>query len=145
MEPVTPEPGTWDGAPLRIAYVLGTTAGGTGRHVAMLAQGCAARGMVVRVFGPAETAHRYFPGPRDPGGQDPAPRDPEVRDPGVEDPGVRDPGVEDPGGTDGSGDGLARAPGFAVVAIGDRPRPGPDLAAVLRLRRLLRAWATRSA
>ena len=141
MEPVTPEPGTWDGAPLRIAYVLGTTAGGTGRHVAMLAQGCAARGMVVRVFGPAETAHRYFPGPRDPGGQDPAPRDPEVRDPGVEDPGVRDPGVEDPGGTDGSGDGLARAPGFAVVAIGDRPRPGPDLAAVLRLRRLLRAWA----
>ena len=138
---MTPEPGTWDGAPLRIAYVLGTTAGGTGRHVAMLAQGCAARGMVVRVFGPAETAHRYFPGPRDPGGQDPAPRDPEVRDPGVEDPGVRDPGVEDPGGTDGSGDGLARAPGFAVVAIGDRPRPGPDLAAVLRLRRLLRAWA----
>src|SRR5215831_452173 len=63
MEPVTPEPGTLDGAPLRIAYVLGTTAGGTGPHVAMLAQGCAARGMVVRVFGPAGTAHRYLPGP----------------------------------------------------------------------------------
>jgi glycosyltransferase involved in cell wall biosynthesis len=39
----------------RIAYVIGTTTGGTGRHVAMLAEGCAARGLAVTVFGPAGT------------------------------------------------------------------------------------------
>ena len=110
MEPVTPEPGDRDGPPLRIAYVLGTTAGGTGPHVAMLAQGCAARGMAVRVFGPAETGRRYFPGQQDPA-------------------------------AGGTGEGPALAPGFAPVAIGDRPRPGRDLVAVLRLRRLLRDWA----
>lgn len=38
---------------VRIAYVLGTTAGGTGRHVVMLATGCAAAGSQVSVFGPA--------------------------------------------------------------------------------------------
>jgi len=110
MEPVTPEPGGRDGAPLRIAYVLGTTAGGTGPHVAMLAQGCAARGMTVRVLGPAETGRRYFPGQQEPA-------------------------------TGGTGDGPARPYGFAAVAIGEQPRPGRDLAAVLRLRRLLRDWA----
>jgi glycosyltransferase involved in cell wall biosynthesis len=103
VEPVSPEPGEPVGAPLRIAYVLGTTAGGTGPHVAMLAQGCAARGMAVRVFGPAETGRRYFPGPG-------------------------------PGGA-------AAVPGFAAVEMTDRPRPAHDLAAVLRLRRLLRGWA----
>jgi glycosyltransferase involved in cell wall biosynthesis len=44
----------------RIAYVIGATAGGTGRHVAMLAEGCAARGLAVSVFGPAAT-RRLFP------------------------------------------------------------------------------------
>ena len=39
----------------RVAYVIATTAGGTGRHVAMLAEGCAARGLAVRVFGPPAT------------------------------------------------------------------------------------------
>ncbi len=38
-----------------IGFVLGTTAGGTGRHVAMLARACAGAGWQVRVFGPAET------------------------------------------------------------------------------------------
>jgi glycosyltransferase involved in cell wall biosynthesis len=107
---VTPAPGGRDGAPPRIAYVLGTTAGGTGPHVAMLAQGCAARGMAVRVFGPADTGRRYFPG-----GQDPA--------------------------LGRTGGGPGQPPGFTAVAIGDRPRPGRDLAAVLRLRRLLRDWS----
>ena len=41
--------------PSRIAYVIGTTAGGTGRHAAMLAEGCTARGLAVSVFGPAVT------------------------------------------------------------------------------------------
>jgi glycosyltransferase involved in cell wall biosynthesis len=45
---------------LRIAYVMGTTAGGTGRHVAMLAEGCAGRGLTVSAFGPDAT-RRLFP------------------------------------------------------------------------------------
>jgi glycosyltransferase involved in cell wall biosynthesis len=40
----------------RIGYVLGTAAGGTWRHVGMLARGSAAAGYSVRVFGPAGTA-----------------------------------------------------------------------------------------
>jgi glycosyltransferase involved in cell wall biosynthesis len=38
-----------------VAYVIGTTAGGTGRHAAMLARGCTARGLTVSVFGPPAT------------------------------------------------------------------------------------------
>lgn len=38
---------------MRIAFVVGTTVGGTGTHVAMLAAGCATRGMAVSVLGPA--------------------------------------------------------------------------------------------
>jgi glycosyltransferase involved in cell wall biosynthesis len=39
-----------------VAFVAGTTAGGTGAHVRMLAAGCARRGMAVSVFGPASAA-----------------------------------------------------------------------------------------
>ena len=48
-------PGTGARAGLRVSYLLAATAGGTGRHVAMLAGGCAARGATVRVYGPAAT------------------------------------------------------------------------------------------
>jgi glycosyltransferase involved in cell wall biosynthesis len=40
---------------MTIAFVLATSAGGVGRHVKMLAAGCAARGVPVAVFGPAPT------------------------------------------------------------------------------------------
>jgi glycosyltransferase involved in cell wall biosynthesis len=40
---------------VKVALVLGTSTGGTGRHVLMLAAGCAARGMPAEVFGPAQT------------------------------------------------------------------------------------------
>jgi glycosyltransferase involved in cell wall biosynthesis len=40
---------------MKIAFVLGTSTGGTARHVKMLADGCAARGATVEVFGPAQT------------------------------------------------------------------------------------------
>jgi glycosyltransferase involved in cell wall biosynthesis len=40
---------------MMIAFVLGTSTGGTARHVRMLADGCAARGLAVEVFGPAQT------------------------------------------------------------------------------------------
>jgi glycosyltransferase involved in cell wall biosynthesis len=40
---------------VKLAFVLGTSTGGTGRHVRMLAAGCAARGVRVEVFGPVQT------------------------------------------------------------------------------------------
>ena len=40
---------------MRLALVLGTSTGGTARHVKMLAAGCAARGVPAEVFGPAQT------------------------------------------------------------------------------------------
>jgi glycosyltransferase involved in cell wall biosynthesis len=40
---------------VKVAFVLGTSTGGTGRHVLMLAAGCAARGIAVEVFGPGQT------------------------------------------------------------------------------------------
>jgi glycosyltransferase involved in cell wall biosynthesis len=46
---------------VRVGYVLGTTEGGTGRHVAMLAAGCAEAGLGVRVFGP-QAAVGVMPG-----------------------------------------------------------------------------------
>jgi glycosyltransferase involved in cell wall biosynthesis len=40
---------------VKVAFVLGTSTGGTARHVKMLAAGAAARGVSVEVFGPART------------------------------------------------------------------------------------------
>jgi glycosyltransferase involved in cell wall biosynthesis len=73
----------------RVCYVIGTTAGGTGRHVEMLARGCAQRRLAVSVLGPASAARQF----------------PDIT--------------------------------FVAVDIADRPRPARDVAAVLRLRRLL--------
>lgn len=39
----------------RVGFVVGTTAGGTGRHVAMLAKACAEAGALAGVFGPEES------------------------------------------------------------------------------------------
>ncbi len=47
---VTQEPATG----LRVGYLLAGTTGGIGRHVRMLADGCAAAGLQVTVFGPAD-------------------------------------------------------------------------------------------
>jgi glycosyltransferase involved in cell wall biosynthesis len=96
---------------MKVGYVVGTTQGGTGAHVAMLARECAAKGIRVRVFGPAETGQRFFP--------------------------ARTAAPAGPGGSAEPDE----TPGFAVVDISGRPRPAHDLATVLRLRRLLRAWA----
>jgi glycosyltransferase involved in cell wall biosynthesis len=82
---------------VKLAFVLGTSTGGTGRHVRMLVAGCAAEGIPTEVFGPAQTDRDF---------------------------------------------GFSAVPGvgFAVVGIADRPRVRRDLAAIMRLRRLLRAW-----
>jgi glycosyltransferase involved in cell wall biosynthesis len=81
--------------PLRVAQVIGTTAGGTARHVAMLAAGGQHRGLAVTVLGPASAR-------------------PQVS---------------------------ASATVFAVVDIGDRPRPASDAAAIWALRGRLRQAA----
>jgi glycosyltransferase involved in cell wall biosynthesis len=79
----------------RVALVVGTTTGGTGAHVRMLAAGFAGQGIGVSVFGPASAEAAF-------------------------------------------GFGAVAGVTFAPVEFGDRPRPG-DVAAVLRLRRLLGA------
>jgi glycosyltransferase involved in cell wall biosynthesis len=40
---------------VKVAFVLGTSTGGTARHVRMLAGGVVARGVAAQVFGPAQT------------------------------------------------------------------------------------------
>jgi glycosyltransferase involved in cell wall biosynthesis len=40
---------------VKVAFVLGTSTGGTGRHVRMLAAGAVAQGLWAEVFGPAQT------------------------------------------------------------------------------------------
>jgi glycosyltransferase involved in cell wall biosynthesis len=98
---------------MRVGYVLGTSAGGTQRHVRMLADGLAARGVTVSVYGPAATwvAARA------------------------------DAAADVPAGTRaGASAGASRpsqAPRFTAVEIADRARPSRDLAAVRRLRTLL--------
>jgi glycosyltransferase involved in cell wall biosynthesis len=52
---------------VKLALVLGTSTGGTGRHVKMLAVGCAARGVRVEVFGPAQTDRDFAFGVAAPG------------------------------------------------------------------------------
>ncbi|HJZ26679.1 MAG TPA: glycosyltransferase family 4 protein, partial [Streptosporangiaceae bacterium] len=52
---------------MRLALVLGTSTGGTARHVRMLAAGCAARGVRVEVFGPAQTDRDFAFGGAAPG------------------------------------------------------------------------------
>ncbi len=112
----------------RVAYVLGTTSGGTGAHVAMLARECAARGMQVRVFGPRATGERFFPAQRAP-----AAHPDRTGNPGA---------AESVDVKAATGDAVpGQPPAFVVVDIADRPQPVHVLAALLRLRRLLRAWA----
>jgi glycosyltransferase involved in cell wall biosynthesis len=44
---------------VKVAFVLGTSTGGTARHVKMLAAGAVARGVTVEVFGPARTEQDF--------------------------------------------------------------------------------------
>lgn len=96
---------------MRVAFVLGTTAGGTGRHVQMLAADCAARGVPSVVFGPAET-QRDFAFGTPPGG--------------TADAGTAGTGVLGGAGVD-----------FEAVEFGDRPHVVRDGRAVLRLRQVI--------
>src|SRR5271156_4001448 len=98
---------------MKVAFVLGTSTGGTVRHVRMLAAGCAARAVAVEVFGPAQTDRDFgFSAIEAADGRD----------------GFT--AIGRPGGR----------VGFTAVEIADRPRVVRDLRAIRRLRRLLRAW-----
>jgi len=96
---------------VKVAFVLGTSTGGIARHVRMLAAGCAARGVAVEVFGPAQTDHDF----------------------GFGDASSRASGHA-------GGDAVGGRIGFTAVEIADRPRVRGDLRAIARLRRLLGAW-----
>ena len=105
---------------MKVAFVLGTTAGGTLRHVQMLAAGCAVRGVPAVVCGPAEHALDFrFGAPEvvDYSG-DTFPGDVRVH-PGL--------GPAHPG---------AAPVRFETVQFGDRPSVRDGLA-VLRLRQVL--------
>ncbi len=92
---------------MKVAFVLGTTAGGTGRHVQMLVAGCAVRGIPSVVAGPAETQLDFGFGP-----------------PGVESEAVESEAVQ------------SEAVQFEAVQFGNRPNVRDGLA-VLRLRQVL--------
>jgi glycosyltransferase involved in cell wall biosynthesis len=94
---------------VKVAYVLGTSAGGTVRHVLMLARGMVGRGVVVTVYGPTQTWAAVGASAE---AAPPAPAGP-----------VR---------------ACAEAVPFEPVEIAERPRPARDAAAVWRLRALLR-------
>jgi peptidoglycan biosynthesis protein MviN/MurJ (putative lipid II flippase)/glycosyltransferase involved in cell wall biosynthesis len=112
-----------DPAPVKaVAFVLGVAAGGTGAHVGSLAAGLAARGAEVRVFGPGATQRPGTWFSASPGGHGAIQGTP--------------PDPRRPGTPRGTGAGVQ----FTPVEIADRPRPARDLAAVARLRRLLRQF-----
>jgi glycosyltransferase involved in cell wall biosynthesis len=102
---------------VKIAFVLGTTSGGTGRHVRMLAAGCMARGVSSVVFGPGETQRDFafeLSGPAS---------------------GVA--GIISGGTGPRPGAGASAGVTFQAVEFGDRPHVARDGLAVLRLRQLI--------
>ena len=110
-----PRVNTTDLSGLAIGYLVGSTAGGTGQHVRMLASGCAARGATVTLYGPASLASAI------PGGRPPGPADRRSAASGAEPPRPGEPGSLH----------------FRELDIGDRPRPARDARVVARLRRWL--------
>lgn len=98
---------------MRVAFVLATSGGGTGRHVRTLAAGCAASGLAVRVLGPAQTNRDFRFSASGAGWAG---------------------GASGAGGADGAGGNPVR---FVPVEIAGRPHPAADLRAIARLRRLL--------
>ncbi len=125
---------------MKVTFVLGTSTGGTGRHVRMLAAGCAARGMPVEVFGPAQTDRAFgFTGaaasPRTPASPD-ASASPNISA-SLDEPASPNisASLDEPASLVTPVPPDARI-GFAAVEIADRPRLLPDLRAIARLRRL---------
>jgi glycosyltransferase involved in cell wall biosynthesis len=121
----------------RIAYVLGTTAGGTGRHAAMLAAGCLRAGLGVSVFGPEQARQLFSAGAE--AGTAAARAAGEAQAAGTAAAHIAAAGIaaSEPGARIAQPAPRSAGVGFEPVEISDRPRPARDAAAVLRLRGLL--------
>jgi glycosyltransferase involved in cell wall biosynthesis len=114
---------------LRVAYVLGTAAGGTARHAGLLAEGCRRAGLAVMAIGPAGSRAAFTAGIASLPGA--APLAPATPAPGL----GLGPGHPAPGPASAA---AAPAPiAYHRVEIGVRPRPGRDLAALAALARVL--------
>ena len=112
---------------MKVAFVLGTTAGGTGRHVRMLVAGCAVRGIPSVVAGPAETRPGFgFGAPRM---QSEAVQSEAVQSEAVQSEAVQFEAVQFEAVQ-------SEAVQFEAVQFGDRPNVRDGLA-VLRLRQML--------
>jgi glycosyltransferase involved in cell wall biosynthesis len=126
---------------MKVAFVLGTSTGGTARHVQMLASGCAARGLAVEVFGPAQTDRDFgfssrvaVPADvRAPSGAQLPPDGPVPSGAQLPPDGPVPSGTQLPADTRASAGAGVR---FVPVEIADRPRLRRDLRAIARLRRL---------
>jgi len=128
-------------AGLAVSYLAASTAGGTGRHVLMLAGGCAARGAAVTVYGPPALGQQAARGNAGPATGRPGTAGPAIGGPAAAGTAATRPGVAGPATARPATGGPARdeQPGwrFVPVDIAHRPRPARDIAAVARLRRLL--------
>ena len=131
---------------MKVAFVLGTSTGGTARHVRMIAAGCAARGVAVEVFGPAQTDRDFaFSGitgkPHPAAGEEAAaaPATTSPVPPATTSPAPR-PALPatSPATPPGSAT-HASSVSFTPVEIAQRPRVLHDLRAIRRLRRLIGA------
>lgn len=119
---------------MKVAFVLGTSTGGTGRHVNMLAAGCAARGLAVEVFGPAQTDRDFrFSSSARLGADGPA-----IGQAAPGRAGSCEVGQAGFSEVDIVSSEVGQA-GFSEVDIADRPRVIRDLRAIMRLRRLIGA------
>ena len=115
----------------------------------MLAEGCVRAGLDVAALGPESTRSLFGatvelarrPGAPEQGAPDPLDSGQDAPEQGASDPVDSGQGAPEQGASDpvDSGQGAPEqgAFRFGAVLIGDRPRPGRDLAAVRRLRRLL--------
>jgi glycosyltransferase involved in cell wall biosynthesis len=140
-----------------VAFVLGTTSGGTARHAGQLAVGCRRAGLQVTVLGPAsaraalaagstepahsEPAHsepaHSEPAHSEPAHSEPAHSEPAHSEPAHSEPGRTEPGHSEPGGAEPDSPEVP----FQPLQISDRPHPARDARAIRRLHRLLRQAA----
>jgi glycosyltransferase involved in cell wall biosynthesis len=119
---------------LRVAYVLGTASGGTARHAGMLAAGCRRAGLEVIALGPELSRDAFAAGAATATGPDNEPERPCPASPAD----TADVAFEAVAICDRPRPVRTAGVAFETVAISDRPRPVRDLAALARLRRLLR-------